>query len=181
MRAKLLALWLDERGQDSAETAVVVALFGVGLYVVISYPFGYRRLAIAGLILTPDDPLTGTIKQIVMEALRKEGVDVSDHAIEVELEALEQAVKLVNGARPHLFHSFDAVIARLRPRGHIEEITEGLAKEFRMSTATFRRRELKYSSNATRATSTYLSLTRQLVIAGNDRRWIAGVGALCLD
>jgi hypothetical protein len=152
MKSKFLVLWQDERGQDSVEVAIAIAFLGLGSLLVIRSAFGNRLLAFATIILAPDDPLAGTIdvkaKQIVIDALQEEGVDVSDSSVASDIETFVQAVIIVNIAWPNLIHVLDAILARFRPRGHIEKILDGTAKDVGMSTASFRRRQSKYSSDA---------------------------------
>lgn len=102
-------------------------------------------------IIAPDVQAAGIVdpesKRIVIDLLTADGVDVSDARVAQDIASLVDAIRTVESAWPNLVHSFDAVLAHCRPRGHRKEIYGAVARDVRMSAASLRRRQIEYSSD----------------------------------
>jgi hypothetical protein len=142
-------LGLEERSQDRPPIAITIGLLSLGLYLVIRSLVLSPGLSYSLIILTPDlqsarvvDPQS---KQIIIDALKADGVDVSRTDVAQDIESLAEAIRTVLTAWPNMVHKLDAVLAHCRPRGHRDVILDAAARDVGRSAASLRRRQAEHS------------------------------------
>jgi hypothetical protein len=157
--SKRFFLGLEERSEDRPPLAVTIGLLFLGFYLVIRSLVLSPGLSYSVIILTPDVQAARAVdpeesKQIVIDSLRADGVDVSETAVAQDIENLADAIRTLNLARrafdaawPNLARSLDSVLAHSRPRGHRESILDAVARDVKKSSASVRRRWVEHLEN----------------------------------
>ncbi len=151
-------LGLEERSEDRPPIAVTIGLLGLGVFLVIRSLVLSPGLSYSLIILTPDVQDARVVepdsKQIIIDSLTADGVDVSDTRVARDIENLADAIRTLNAATravdaawPNLVRSLDSVLAHSRPRGHRESILDAVARDARLSSSAFRRRQAEHSEN----------------------------------